>query len=80
MPKRVPCPGSGHIVFGPDEPNGTVFCTVCGNPMLPMNKTTLADGKIQYSVSDHYRTVIKLRRPKGAPSNRSRPRNSGRRR
>ena len=43
-PKMVRCEGSGQRVRGPDEPSGTVFCSVCGNSALPM-KTTFVDAK-----------------------------------
>jgi hypothetical protein len=78
MPKKVPCPGSGQKVYGPDEPDGTVQCRVCGRSFLSMNKTTTTDGKNQLSVSDHDRIIVKVRRPKGALSRRVRPRDSGR--
>jgi hypothetical protein len=44
---------------------------------LRMVKTTTADGKIQFSVSDHDRIIVKVRRPKGTLSRRVRPRDRG---
>jgi hypothetical protein len=68
MSKKVPCPGGGQKVDGPDEPDGTVFCSVCGKNFLRMAKTLTADGKIQFSVSDHDRIVVKVHRPKSVSS------------
>jgi hypothetical protein len=79
MPKIVPCLGSGQKVYGDDEPDGSVFCKVCGRSFLPMAKTITADGKIQFSVSDHDRTIVKMPRPKGVSSHRVRHRDTGRR-
>jgi uncharacterized Zn finger protein (UPF0148 family) len=50
----VRCPGSGQKVDGPDENEGTVFCSVCGMSFLPMTTTT-DGGKIEFSVSEHMR-------------------------
>jgi uncharacterized Zn finger protein (UPF0148 family) len=77
MSKKVPCPGSGQKADGPDEQDGSVFCSVCGRSFLRMVKTTTADGKIQFSVSDHDRIVVKVHRPKSVSSP---SRNSTRRR
>jgi uncharacterized Zn finger protein (UPF0148 family) len=80
-PKMVPCKGSGQKVYGSDEPTGTVYCSVCGNSALPM-KTTVVDGKKEYSVPEHECRANPYRR-KGAKtksSNRRRlRRDSGRR-
>lgn len=72
-PKMVRCEGSGHIVFGSDEPDGTVYCSRCGRSFLPMLTTTLPNGKKQFSVSEHERranpprvkSVRRIPRPKG---------------
>ena len=50
MPETIHCPGSGQKVYGPDEPDGTVFCSVCGRSFLPMDRTTTEDEKRQLSV------------------------------
>jgi len=68
MPIKVPCLGSGQKVDGPDEPDETVFCSVCGRSFLQMVKTITANGKIQLSVSDHDRIVVKVHRPKRVSS------------
>jgi hypothetical protein len=60
QPKMVHCEGSGQVVYGPDEPTGTVQCFKCGNPTLPM-KTTVVDGKEHYSVPEHKRRANPLR-------------------
>lgn len=54
-PKMVRCEGSGQIVFGEDEPDGTVYCSRCGTSFLRMVTTTLPNGKNQLSVSIHER-------------------------
>ena len=82
-PKMIRCEGSGQEVDGPDEPTGTVQCFKCGNSILPM-KTTVVDGKKQYSVPEHKRRANPPR-PKGAkkapkPRTRGGGRDSGRRR
>jgi len=60
-PKMVRCPGSGQKVDGPDEPDGTVFCSVCGTSFLRMNTTTTADGKSEFSVSENTRRANPIR-------------------
>ena len=81
-PKMIRCSGSGQRVDGPDEPTGTVFCTVCGDSSLTM-KTSVIDGKKEFSVPEHKRRADPPR-PKGvrvAPtSRRTSRRDSGRRR
>ena len=81
-PKMIRCSGSGQRVDGPDEPTGTVFCTVCGNSALPM-KTTHVDGQRHFSVPEHERRANPYRRPgvkKSANNRRMSRRDSGRRR
>jgi hypothetical protein len=82
-PKMVRCPGSGRKVDGPDENDGTVQCRVCGKSFLPMETTTTADGKHEFSVSEHTRRASPPR-PKGgggaAPRGRASRRDSGTRR
>lgn len=41
QPKMIPCEGSGPLVYGPDEPDGTVYCSKCGRSGLPMKTTSL---------------------------------------
>jgi hypothetical protein len=81
-PKMVRCEGSGQRVRGPDEPSGTVFCSVCGNSALPM-KTTFVDAKKHYAVPEHRRRANPFRR-KGVKTTRGTRRvsrrDSGRRR
>ena len=81
-PNMIRCEGSGQVVYGPDEPTGTVQCFNCGNSALPM-KTTVVDGKEHYSVPEHKRRANPPR-PKGvkrAPRyQRTSRRDSGRRR
>jgi len=82
QPKMILCEGSGQVVFGPDEPTGTVQCFKCGDPTLPM-KTTVVDGKEHYSVPLHKRRANPLRHEgvKRAPRyRRTFRRDSGRRR
>lgn len=73
QPKLVRCEGSGHEVYGPDEPTGTVQClhSKCGRSDLVM-KTTVIDGIEHYSVPDHKRRANPFH-PKGAKKA-SRPR------
>ena len=79
MPKKERCPGSGDPVDGPDEPDGTVGCRICGTSFLPM-RTTVKDGKKWFSLPEHDRTVRTRPRKKGGPPNRrNSPRRSGRR-
>jgi hypothetical protein len=56
-PKMVRCEGSGQIVFGSDEPDGTVFCSRpgCSETRLAMVTTMLSNGEKQFSVPDHER-------------------------
>ena len=61
--KMVHCEGSGQVVYGQDEPTGTVQCFKCGNSALIM-KTTDVDGKEHYSVPEHKRRANSFR-PKG---------------
>ena len=68
-PKMVRCPGSGQRVDGPDENDGTVFCSVCHMSFLPMTTTTTEDGKMEFSVSEHMRRANPLR-IKGVPKKR----------
>ena len=81
-PKTVRCEGSGQQVYGPDEPDGTVFCSKCGTSGLKM-VTTVVDGKERYSVPEHDRRANPFR-PKGAKKaprlTRTSRRDSGRRR
>jgi hypothetical protein len=82
-PKMMLCPGSGQKKLGDDEPGrGMVSCTVCGNSGLPMQTTTTADGKKEFSVSVHKRRANPPR-PKSRhaipPSRRGGRRDSGRR-
>jgi uncharacterized Zn finger protein (UPF0148 family) len=67
-PRMVRCPGSGQKVDGPDENEGTVFCSVCGMSFLPMTTTT-DGGKIEFSVSEHMRRANPPR-IKGVPKKR----------
>ena len=81
-PKMVRCSGSGQRVYGPDEPTGTVFCTVCGDSSLTM-KTSVIDGKKEFSVPEHERRANPPHRKgvRAAPSSRmASRRDSGRRR
>ncbi len=64
-PKMIRCPGSGQKVLGPDEPDGTVFCSVCGTGFLRMKKTMTADGKEELSVSEHTRRANPVRPKSG---------------
>jgi len=64
MPKQELCPGSGDVVLGPDENDGTVQCLKCGRNFLRMKKT-IKNGVEQLSVSDHYRTAQALKRKTG---------------
>lgn len=83
-PKMVRCEGSGQRVDGPDEPDGTVFCSVCGTSFVLMKKTTLRTGEVQLSVAEHKRRANPYRRRIGVrptpPSRRPSRRDSGRRR
>jgi hypothetical protein len=86
-PKMVRCEGSGQIVFGMDEPDGTVFCSRpgCSETRLSMVTTTLPNGEKQLSVPEHERRANPLQvksarrtpRPKGRRNSR---RDGGRRR
>lgn len=60
-PQMIRCPGSGQKVLGPDEPDGSVFCSVCGTNFLRMKKTMTADGKEELSVSEHTRRANPVR-------------------
>jgi|GEM_PF-5174541 len=80
QPKMVPCEGSGQIVYGPDEPTGTVQCFKCGDSTLPM-KTTIVAGKKQHSVPEHKCRANAFRRmgaKKAASYRRTPRRDSGR--
>jgi len=68
-PKMVRCPGSGQKVDGPDENDGTVFCSVCGWSFLPMTATTIEGEKMEFSVSEHMRRANPPR-IKGVPKKR----------
>jgi len=68
-PKMVRCPGSGQKVDGPDENDGTVFCSVCGRSFLPMTATTIEGEKMEFSVSVHMRRANPPR-IKGVPKKR----------
>ncbi len=74
-PKMIRCPGSGRKVDGPDEPDNTVQCRVCGTSFLRMNTTTTADRKKEFSVSEHKRRKNPFR-PKGPRV--ARPKRKGR--
>jgi hypothetical protein len=76
MPKNAPCPGSGQRVYG-NEPTGTVFCKICGNALAM--RTTIIDGKQQFSVPDHTRIVYGKPKSKGLQTKRVYRRKSGRR-
>ena len=64
-PKMIRCEGSGRKVDGPDEPDGTVQCRVCGTSFLPMKTKTSLSGVKEFSVSEHERRANPYR-PKGA--------------
>lgn len=79
MPKKKRCPGSHQRVLGPDEPTGTVYCSVCGDSSLPM-ETVVVGGVQCFRVPLHYRTPHKLARIKANRSTRRQSRrDSGRR-
>ena len=81
QPKMIRCEGSGQVVYGPDEPTGTVQCFKRGNSALPM-RTAVVDGKEQYSLPEHKRRANPFRRKgvKKAPVGRKpSSRNPGRR-
>lgn len=81
QPKMIRCEGSGQEVQGPDEPDGTVFCSKCGTSGLPM-KTTVVDGKKRYYVPEHKRRAnpFRFKGAKKAPRyQRTSRRDSGRR-
>jgi len=60
--KSVPCPGSGQRVYGP-ETTGSAFCKVCGNTLAM--RTTIIDGKRQFSMPDHTRILYAKPQSKG---------------
>jgi hypothetical protein len=60
-PQMIRCLGSGRRVEGPDEPDGTVQCRVCGTSFLRMKTTATADGKKVFSVSEHERRANPVR-------------------
>ena len=68
-PRMERCPGSGQRVDGPDENDGTVFCSVCHMSFLPMTTTTTEGGKKEFSVSEHMRRANPPR-IKGVPKKR----------
>jgi hypothetical protein len=61
-PKMIRCPGSGQKVDGPDEPDNTVQCRVCGTSFLRMKTAATAEGKKEFSVSEHKRRANPPRR------------------
>jgi hypothetical protein len=61
MLKTERCPGSGVIVDGPDENDGTVMCFECGRSLLRTDKKVIG-GVERLVVSEHNRPV---RRSKG---------------
>jgi hypothetical protein len=78
-PQKILCSGSGQLVFGPDEPTCTVFCSICGNSALKMKTTVGDDGQKHFSVPNHFRTPVKVRRSRGVSSIRVQARRAGRR-
>ena len=71
MTRRKPCVGSGHIVLGPDEPDGTVYCGRCGRIDLPMETTLTETGATGRCIPEHYGPVAAPKlgaRPKGVHS------------
>lgn len=73
MSKTERCPGSGDIVFGPDEPDGTVQCFKCGKSFLPMEKR-LIDGVEKFFVPKHTRPARKAKKKGLSKSSTSRRR------
>jgi hypothetical protein len=86
MREKKLCAGSGHIVLGSDEPNGTVYCNKCGKIDLPMKTTITESGAKRHSVPEHDEPLAARRshaRPKrgssGCDGSRRNRRNRGRR-
>jgi len=49
-----PCVGSGHLVLGPDDQDGTVYCGTCGRIGLPIETTTIGEnGLVRRCVPEH---------------------------